>query len=79
MSELDVDHLAYVSDRHYRRRVHTSLRGTSDGRLAAVNVQHEGDGICCLLEPWQVTAHRLMAALAEDGERPVWAFAEKRP
>jgi hypothetical protein len=79
MNELAVDHLAYVSDRHYRRRVHASLRRTSAGRIAAVNVQHEGDNICCLLEPWQATARRLMVALAEDGERPIWAFAETHP
>jgi hypothetical protein len=79
VNELAIDHLAYVSDRHYRRQVHTSLRRTSEGRLAAVNVQHEGDNICCRLEPWKVTARRLMLALAEDGEYPVWAFAEMRP
>jgi hypothetical protein len=75
----ELDHLTYVSDRRYRWQVHTSLRRASDGRLTEVAVLHEGDELCCRLETWDVTAKRVMLALAEDGVRPLWAFEPVRP
>ena len=80
MSEMDVDHLAYVTDRHYRRRIQDTLERVSRllGRTT-LKVLHEGDGICCQLEPWQVTSERISLALAHDGEAITWVFEETWP
>jgi len=68
-----LDHLAYLMNRKYRRRVHARLRRVMrDRRNQGINdmaVIHEADDLCCRHEPWPVTFTHLMNALAEDGER----------
>jgi len=78
MSELDVDHLAYVTDRHYRRRLHSTFAraGRLLGRISTLTVRHEADEICCQLEPWPVTSERIVQVL---GEPVAWVFVEQHP
>jgi hypothetical protein len=70
-----VDHLAYLHDRHHRRATHAAFRRAAKrppGSMSRITVRHETDGSCCEMEPWGVTAGRIMAALAEDGDRTAW-------
>ncbi len=68
---LEIDHLAYLTERRHRREVHASIRRVARKPAGAVRqeVIHEWDGRCCAAEPWPMTAIRIQKALADDGLR----------
>jgi len=72
-----LEHLAYLRDRRYRRQAHAAFRRASNkAGLQAMTVRHEARYGCCAVEAWPVTAGRIRAALAEDGVRAAWLFAD---
>lgn len=78
VTRLELDHLRYLKNRVYRRRVRARLRrliAEEKGRLSQMDVLHEADDRCCRREPWAVTYTSLLAELAADGERVVGVAA----
>lgn len=72
MTQVSLDHLGYITNRQYRRRVHARLRRIMKSQRHALGdmaVIHESDDLCCRHEPWPVTFSRLMSALSDDGEQ----------
>ena len=71
-----IDHLAFIRERGHRREVLALYRRTLNKHgVHHVKVMHEDDGICCAIEPWPVTASRIAASLAADGERALWVMS----
>ncbi len=76
---IEIDHLGYLSSRQHRRQVALALRRLMrSGRRQGIElvVTHEHDDRCCALEEWPVTALRIQNALALDGDRVGWVFAD---
>jgi hypothetical protein len=74
-----IDHLAYLSSRRYRRQLHADLKGGKRflrGTSQMMNVIHEDDSSCCRWEAWNVTARRIVAAVAGDGESMLWLLPD---
>jgi hypothetical protein len=75
MTDLHLDHLRYLRNQPYRRRVHARLRrlvAERRGKVADPDVLHvlrEVDDRCCRREPWALTYVLILQALAADGER----------
>jgi hypothetical protein len=70
MTVLELDHLAYIKHRPYRRKAHAAFRRfvrENPGGLALWDVLHEANDSCCRREPWIVTRASLLQALADDG------------
>lgn len=76
-AQVELDHLAYLTQRRHRRLVHGALRKTMvAANPARMLVVHDGRGTCCRIEPWATTSARLMAALLDDGVRLAWAVPD---
>jgi len=77
---VEIDHLAYLSDRRHRREVHANLRRAArkPGGAVRQEVIHEWDGRCCAIESWPRTAIRIQRALGDDGVPACWVFAGGR-
>lgn len=75
-NELTIDHLAYLKDRHHRREVHLGLRriARKPGGVYHITTLHEHDDSCCEIQPWIETALRIRRALADDGEKVMYAL-----
>ncbi len=72
MTHLSLDHLHYLRNQTYRRRLNARLRrliAEEPGKVSRLTVVHEHDDRCCRREPWRDTYVRLIAALHDDGER----------
>ncbi len=68
---IELDHLRYIKDRGYRRRVQAQLRrliAEQPRAMSEMHVLHDGDR-CCRCEAWVITYASLLAALQADGER----------
>ena len=68
-----VDHLAYLSRRYERRKIHAAyLRAANNPSVVwEVEVLHEANNSCCNIEPWLITSQRIVDAVAQDGARGV--------
>lgn len=65
---IELDHLAYITDRAYRRRFHLQVRAlTKRPGPYLERVWHEPHDECCALEPWPQTFDRIIKALNMDG------------
>ena len=74
MTDFTIDHLRYLRNQPYRRRVHARLRrliAEGRGKVAGMDVLHEAGDRCCRREPWPLTFAALLQSLANDGERVV--------
>jgi hypothetical protein len=68
VTHVELDHLAYITDRTYRRRIHLQLRRLAQRPGVFIeDVWHEPDNECCAVEPWSQTAERIVKALNMDG------------
>jgi hypothetical protein len=74
MTELDIDHLAYIRERRYRRQTVAAFRRFANrkGEIAVFTVMHEHDDSCCQVEDWPTTAGRIADALEADGLAALW-------
>jgi len=74
-ADIVVDHLDYLRESGHRRATHARFRRhIRERRSGHCQILHEADWSCCEIEPWPVTAERIQAALAADGERPGWVM-----
>lgn len=77
-SILEVDHLRYLGEVGYCRRVLTTMRRVGRrGRKAGILYIQHTDG-CCELESWLATAGRINDALAADGGNGSWIAVAPR-
>ena len=68
--EMNLDHLDYLRDRPYRRRLHAQLRRLANAPgLNQLTVIHEPNDECCAIEPWPITFGRIIGATNADGIR----------
>ena len=74
--QFELDHLAYVTSRPYRRALNARIRRLAQvPAIDRITVVHEDDGRCCQLEPWPVTLGRLIGSLRDDGLRALGVLA----
>jgi hypothetical protein len=65
---IELDHLAYLSERRYRRQLRAAIRRLARrGRLLELTVLHEHDGSCCRRESIDATVGHLVEQLRLDG------------
>ncbi len=64
----EVDHLAYVTQRRYRRLVHARLMAQISKKIPPhIHTLCGPDGTCCSVEPVEKTYVRIIRALQMDG------------